>query len=341
MYQCIKCNKKYDQALTTGCPECLKLGYPASIRWINPGLMFGRNLLGEHNTPCMVNEKLANKLNVSGIYIKNEFQNPTGSHKDRMSSEFIQYAQSIQAKGVVIASSGNAGISLALYANYMNIPCVVITDEQVAHPFQNALKAIDVQHLVVKHNSDRWPLLNEYVNRGYLPATNYITPPVGSHPAGVTGYRKIAHELADICPTHVIIPVSRGDLLYGIYDGFSEVNMPMPKLIAVEPFSRLEKVLDGSEYTDTFNGDDSQLQSIGGNTVTYQSLKAIQNSGGHVMPLDYSSDVKTCSTYGMYLETSSSLIIQALENLKPEVEKTSRIVSIATSHGFKNEVDNE
>ncbi|MCG8618071.1 MAG: PLP-dependent lyase/thiolase [Desulfobacterales bacterium] len=341
MYQCIKCRKEYDQVSTTGCPECLRSGYPSSIKRIEPGLMFGRNLLGEHNTPCVLNEKLTGHFNVSGIYFKNEFQNPTGSHKDRMSSEFVQYAASVHAKGVVIASSGNAGISLAMYANYMNIPSVVITDEQVTRPFKTALRAIDVDHVAVKQSSDRWPLLKTYVDRGYLPATNYVTPPVGSHPAGVTGYRKIAHELADVCPTHVIVPVSRGDLLYGIYDGFSELDIPMPKFIAIEPFRRLEKVLDGAEYTATFKGDDSRLQSIGGNTVTYQSLKAIQDSGGRVISLAYSSDVKACSEYGMYLEASSSLILRALEKMRPELNQASRIVSIVTSHGFKNEVSDE
>ncbi len=71
----------------------------------------------------------------------------------------------------------------------------------------------------------------------FIPASNYILPPVGSNFFGVQGYKNIAyeilHQLNGLVPTKVIIPVSRGDMLWGIWQGFKE--MYKSKLITTLP----------------------------------------------------------------------------------------------------------
>lgn len=52
-----------------------------------------------------------------------------------------------------------------------------------------------------------------------------------------------------------------------------------PQLWAIEPFARLSRVLAGEALQREFSGSTEQL-SIAGSTVTFQQLKAVQDSGG-------------------------------------------------------------
>jgi threonine synthase len=72
---------------------------------------------------------------------------------------------------------------------------------------------------------DRRIRTKEDANSGAFPITNYTDPPVGSNPFGVQGYKEISYELhsqISETPDYVLVPTSRGDLLYEIYEGFSD-----------------------------------------------------------------------------------------------------------------------
>jgi len=97
---------------------------------------------------------------------------------------------------------------------------------------------------------ERWELTEKYVGEGFLSATIYVNPPVGSQPIGVQAYKLVARECyhqLEGAPDAMAVPTSRGDLIWGIYEGFSELKQAkfiekIPKLFAVEPFGRITKV---------------------------------------------------------------------------------------------------
>jgi threonine synthase len=178
-------------------------------------------------------------------------------------------------------------------------------------------------------------------------ATNMCAPPVGSEPFGVEGYKTLAYELFENPQTAgadtIVVPTARGDLLWGIYAGFNEllaegVLIRMPRLVAVEPFPRLELALAGADYRGKFAGS-SPLVSINGTTVTYQSVAAIQRSGGAAVSVN-SRDVIADQIYlaraGHYLELSAVSALTALRSLLVGKQFAVRhAVLIATSHGYK------
>ena len=78
-----------------------------------------RRTLGEGHTPI---------THVDGfptLLLKREDMNPTGSHKDRAASYQLALAAAQQVPGVVISSSGNAGIATSRYAALHGIPAFV------------------------------------------------------------------------------------------------------------------------------------------------------------------------------------------------------------------------
>ncbi|OPD40908.1 threonine synthase [Bacillus thuringiensis] len=349
--QCLRCSATYEiNDFFEGCPKCLAEKLPSNLNVIYTNydntclLPYSTYIsLGEGNTPLIPldNSKYGN------VYIKYEGQNPTGSHKDRMSSLIVTRAVEKGCKGVAIASSGNAGVSLAAYAAYANMPCTVIATDSLNEKILSLLKNYGAQSIITDTYDERWSILHKLSKDGFYPASNYILPPVGSNFFGVQGYKNIAyeilHQLNGLVPTKVIVPVSRGDLLWGIWQGFKEMYKSklittLPNMIAVEPFPRLTRVLKGSLYTQEFLGE-TMLKSLDGTTVTFQAWNALTESNGLAIVISSNQALQAQQILlkkGIFLEVSASSTIAALEQLQDKklLNNTDLVIAIGTSSGF-------
>ncbi|WP_309505725.1 pyridoxal-phosphate dependent enzyme [Thermaerobacillus caldiproteolyticus] len=137
-----------------------------------------------------------------------------------------------------------------------------------------------------------------------------------------------------------MVPTSRGDLLWGVWQGFREIkkvmkSIPLPQMIAVEPFPRLTAVLKGEDYTNSFHGQ-TVLKSIAGSTVTYQAVAAIKESRGKAVIVS-SKEAFIAQQHlmkkGIFLEPSSASVVSAYEKLKQYgmIREKDVIVTIGTS----------
>ena len=352
-----------------GCDHCRQAGTPSSVTLTYGGSFaidrekrgmarYASMLpytefvtLGEGDTPLLPLDRLAADLGLRSLYSKNEFQNPTGSHKDRMNPFIVERARELGVQTVAAASSGNEGVSLACYAAAAGLRCAIVATRSIAQFWQKAIVATGAELVLVDRAIDRWTYIRERVDRGeWYSATNMIDPPVGSCCYGLQGYKTIAYELYEqmpgALPDYVMVPVARGDLLWGIYEGFADLKRfgkieKIPALVAVEPVPRIacvERIEDCGKH---YPGDLGVLPSIGGDTVTIQSMLAVRQSGGFGVGADQSrvaEAVDKMAHYGLYLEESSAISIACLEQLlnTGKISRDSSVVLIATSHGFKN-----
>ncbi|MEM8604861.1 MAG: threonine synthase, partial [Cyanobacteria bacterium P01_H01_bin.121] len=71
---------------------------------------------GEGWTPLLKADRFGALLGLRQLYIKDERQGPTGSFKDRQASVAISVMREQGMQGLVLASTGNAGIAYAAYA---------------------------------------------------------------------------------------------------------------------------------------------------------------------------------------------------------------------------------
>ncbi len=305
--------------------------------------------LGEGGTSCARFSSLADEVKAATIFIKNESQNPSGSHKDRMSCLAVTRALDVGATKIVAASSGNGGASLALYAAAAGLQCRIVTTSSLSPVYRRAIAMTGAEIVTAPDSLDRW----QYVARmaqepGWFPATNYLNPPVGSNHFGLDGLRTVAYEIfeelgaemADV----VLVPTSRGDLIWGLAEGFNQLKTTglirsVPRLFAVEPFARISAVLGGERVTGSFPGM-TKLISIGGSTVTYQAIEAIRATGGGAVVVDdetVARDQICLARHGCYAELSSAATLTGLELLLKDrrISRDETIVLIATSSGYK------
>ena len=369
-FSCIRCATKFPIGdYFEGCPECLARGEPSTVRpefsqWpqaLGPAGKRGMQRysawmpytswvsLGEGGTSCVSFPTLADEMKVVSVFIKNEGQNPSGSHKDRVSCLTVTRTVDTGFEKIVAASSGNGGASMALYAAAAGIECRIVTTPALSPVYRRAITSTGAELITAPESLDRWRIIAEMVPSGWFPATNYLNPPVGSNPFGLPGLKTVAFEIFEELGSErvdvVLVPTSRGDLIWGLYEGFAHLRAiglseALPRLFAVEPFPRISRVLNGDEITGSYPGTTS-LVSIGGSTVTYQAVEAIRRTGGGAVVVDDEKVVQDqvrLAHHGCYMELSSASTLTGLELLLKNgtISNEDRVALIATSNGYKD-----
>jgi threonine synthase len=302
--------------------------------------------MGEGGTPLIA---LPVPAPFGGLAVKAEWMNPTGSHKDRMSPLVVARAREIGARGVVCASSGNAGISLAAYAARAGIACCVVVTPAVPDTVRRALHAYGARVLGAAESLARWRLAAKLAAEGWYPATNHALPAVGSSAWGVEGYRTLAFEIAAEMPEGVdavLVPTARGDTIWGLASGFAALRQAGlwrhagPRLIAVEPFPRLSAVLAGhARTTDAFPGATRQASTAGA-TTTDQALRAVRRTGGAAIVVEdaaaEAAQSELAARHGVFLELCAAACFAALPAAAAELPPGARVVLIGTSAGTRD-----
>jgi cystathionine beta-synthase len=102
------------------------------------------------NTPIVQLHKVTGGLPVE-IYVKCEYLNPGGSHKDRLASNMLRHAEEdgLKPGGTIVeATSGNTGASLALLAALRGYKCVFVMPDKMSQEKISHLRAFGARVVV-------------------------------------------------------------------------------------------------------------------------------------------------------------------------------------------------
>ncbi|MCX4486397.1 pyridoxal-phosphate dependent enzyme [Streptomyces anulatus] len=292
--------------------------------------------LGEGGTPLIEVE--------TGVFIKDESRNPTWSHKDRMNRCTVSAAVAAGAPGIVVASSGNHGASAAAYAARAGLRCVVIAGPELPPAVDSFLNAYEPVVLSVPWEA-RWPLMRRIVDRTGLHPVSSLTTTHTGHAFGPEGYKTIAYEIhQDLgVPAAVFVPTSYGELLFGIWKGFTELRRlgltdRLPRMYACQPTAAAplaEAMRRGVPAAHVTVGQ-TEAYSIVSPVSGYRGVVTIKDSGGQVLEL---SDAQLEAAHqelarvGLWTELSSAA---GLAGLRTGHDFDGPVVCISTSSGFKN-----
>ncbi len=137
-----------------------RIGIDASGVWryrelVLPGAEVDAVSHPEGNTPLSSSPAIARWAGASGLLVKHEGHNPTGSFKDRGMTCGMTVARRIGASAVACASTGNTSASLASYAALAGIPALVFVPAgQVAAGKLAQTLAYGARTLVVRGDFD-------------------------------------------------------------------------------------------------------------------------------------------------------------------------------------------
>lgn len=380
--RCLKCGSEYEiKSMSEGCPSCRTGSFCSNLEVVydykkmiadglpdlikkrkKQGMQKYKELLplkkneilyslGEGNSSLVKLDRTGTLIGSEALYVKNESQNPTWSHKDRYCSVAISKGAAFGASIVVAASSGNHGLSTAAYAAKAGIDCVILTVKSIPKNVVQLIKAFGAK-VVVTTNEGRWSLMRYAVNEhNWYPITNYSSPMAAGNPFGVEGYKTIAYEICEDlewqAPSWVVVPVGRGETLYGIWKGFVEAKYlglisKLPKMVAVEPevMGPLTRAYaSGLNEVPQVPRKSTAASGIGGNVGSYQGLVALQQSGGKgilVSEKEMLEGLTLLAAEGLYSELSSAAAIAGVKKLYSLEERVEgSVVCLLTSSGLK------
>ncbi len=174
-------------------------------------------------TPLVKADRLAKKLGIKNLYVKNDTANPTWSFKDRVVSVALSRAVEFGFDTAACASTGNLANSVAAHAAHAGLKCFVfIPADLEAGKVMNSL-VYGPNVVKVRGNYDEVNrLCSEIADRNASWAfVNINVRPFYSEGSKTLAY-EVAEQLGWQAPDHVVIPIASGSMLTKIHKGFNE-----------------------------------------------------------------------------------------------------------------------
>ncbi len=358
---CTNCGRTYPRdGLPYLCPHCGGLydfldpfPYdPAQVDRSNPGIWryshtFGvpQGLetlsLGEGNTPLIWAEFYGRK-----IAFKCEFQNPTGSFKDRGSTVMVAWLRARDVPEAVEDSSGNAGASLAAYAARAGIKTRIFVPESAGGPKRRQIEAYGAELVPVpgdRENSSEaaWGAAKEgsaYASHAYLPF---------NLPGYATTSYEIFEQLGNTMPGTVILPAGQGGLLIGVGRGLHALRIASKRLKSKTLLIGVQARACAPLWNKFTTADEPVNQPVGNQTLAEgvrvanpvrakAVLQEVSATGGMFCAVN-EDEIIPCrdelAGRGFYVEPTSAIVMSALEKNIQNLPEP--IVVILTGSGYK------
>lgn len=271
-------------------------------------------------TPVFNLSRLADKLGLKYLWLKDESRNPTASFKDRASAIVVARAQEIGAEVVVTASTGNAGAALAGMSAAVGQKAIIFAPKSAPQAKVAQLLVFGAKVILVDGTyDDAFDLTVKAANEFGWYCRN-----TGYNPFTAEGKKTAALEIwewwesthqkwhenvgmdIDHAPLTVFVSVGDGNIISGIHKGFKDLYqlgwLPrIPRLIGVQA--------DGSAaISNAFHAETE--------TITPVSAQTIADSISVDLPRDGVRAVRAAKeTGGTYVNVSDEEILKAIAEL--------------------------
>lgn len=311
--------------------------------------------LGEGNTPLVPLARAGERVGLERLYFKDESRNPTWSYKDRLAVVAVNRAAQRGAETLVVSSTGNHGAAVAAYAARLGLDCVVLTLESVPTAMKVLMQSYGARVVAFAEPGDRWTVMRSGVEeRGWVPMSGYATPPSGSNPFGVDGYKTIAYELYrqldGQLPDVVVTPVAYGDALVGMVRGFEDLCAlglaeRLPRMVAGEPYGPYGAGLasaEGATVPRPAPSEPSVAFSIASLLPSWQGLWALRRTAGSAESASNEEVLRAqqdlARLEGLFPEPSSAVAFAVLPALLRDgrIRHDESVVVLGTSTGLKD-----
>ncbi len=271
-------------------------------------------------TPVFALSRLAEKLHLKHLWLKDESRNPTASFKDRASAVVVTRAHEIKSEVVVTASTGNAGAALAGMSAAVGQKAVIFAPKTAPQAKVAQLLVFGAKVILVDGTyDDAFDLTVKAANEFGWYCRN-----TGYNPFTLEGKKTAAFEiwewwldahrdwhkkdspLDNHPPLTVFVSVGDGNIISGVHKGFKDLLalgwIPnMPRIIGVQA--------EGSAAIANAFRDNSE-------TIVPVSAKTIADSISVDLPRDGVRAVRAAlHTDGTYIVVSDDEIIRAIAEL--------------------------
>jgi len=158
------------------------------------------------------------------LYFKPEWYGPTRSHKDKWAKVAIGLAQAAGATKVVVLSSGNQELALAVEAHKQKIDCTICVERSIDPVYLDLFKKYDAKVVIAKNEGAQYQEFENLVNEGYFPlGVTHEQRAQGKQMPGIEAYKVTAQEIVNTlgqAPDVMVFPTAYADHPEGVLQGF-------------------------------------------------------------------------------------------------------------------------
>lgn len=269
--------------------------------------------------PGIGSTKLVRLENVEGkmensVYAKLELQNPTQSHKDRESRAIIEDMMKRNQREAVIASTGNAAVSLAALGKAIGFKIHIFCSNRISVERKELLTLLKAElHLVEGGYKDAIDLSQSFASKRGLYVANPGNPAKrrGDYEIGREIITEIKEDLA------IVVPTNNGTLLSGIWEGTK----------GTQNISMIAAVAENTKIADSIAG----FHKLEGRTFQ----RVIRESDCEVVNVDdneIGKAMKSLATEGIFCEPASATTLASIRKIQTNKKN---IVLIITGSAFK------
>ena len=182
-----------------------------------------RSSLPTGMTPLVRADRLAERLGIGELWIKNETSNPTHSFKDRVVSIALARAIELGFDTVACASTGNLAGAVAAHSAYAGLPVYVFVPGDLEPEKILSAGAYGARIVGVRGNYDD---VNRLCTEVSGERENWAFVNVNVRPYYAEGSKTLAFETAEQLgwelPDRVVAPIASGSLYTKILQGFEQ-----------------------------------------------------------------------------------------------------------------------
>ena len=304
------------------------------------------------NTPLWQPENLQKKYGFPELYLKDDGVNPTGSLKDRASFLVAAFARKHGIREVVVASTGNAGSSMAGVgaAAGLKVRLFLPKTAPPAKMIQALQYGADLV-LADKNYDQAFSLSLEYSNtRGGMNRNTAYNPMTieGKKTVSIEIYKQLKKA-----PDHVFVSVGDGVIMSGVYKGFRDLLQlgridKIPVVHAVQA-SGSDAICRAMESGDFDGQAESRVRaaktvadSISVDTPSngHLALKNLKAFGGHCFTVTdeeiLSAQKELSSTCGLFSEPAAATAYAGFLKQKAALDSNETCVVLLTGNGLKD-----
>jgi threonine synthase len=372
--KCKECGERYGLEARYACETCfgpLEVAYdlshldaettrrriqagPATIWRYADFLPFDappRTALAAGVTPLVRADRLAERLGLGEVWVKNDAANPTHSFKDRVVTVAVEKARELGFQVVACASTGNLANAVAAHAaaagldSYVFVPADLEEQKILATGvYGTKLVAVrgtydEVNRLCTQLSADRdWAFVNVNLRPYYSEGSKTL------------GF-EIAEQLGFSLPDRVVVPIASGSLFTRIARGFEEwmevglVEDGLPAFNGAQPegCSPVARAFaDGKDACRPVKPDTiAKSLAIGDPADGPYALDLARHSGGAIDAVtddEIREGIKLLAeTTGVFTETAGGVTTAVLRKLaeRGDAGASERVVLVITGEGLK------
>jgi threonine synthase len=303
-------------------------------------------------TPLLRADRLAERLGLREVWIKNDAANPTHSFKDRVVAVALARAKELGYQTIACASTGNLANAVAAHAAAAGLDSYVFIPSDLEEQKILATGVYGTNVVAIKGNYDD---VNRLCTELSGERESWAFVNVNMRPYYAEGSKTLAYEIAEQLgfrtPDRVVAPIASGSLFTKIAKGFNDwlelglVDGTVPTMNGAQAAGCSPVATAFEEGTDICRPvkPDTIAKSlaIGNPADGPYAVELARKTGGGVDSVtddEIREGIKLlAATTGIFTETAGGVTTAVLKKLaeRGDIDPNERVVAVITGEGLK------